>query len=116
MDERTERQRKPRKPREKFDSNYRIEVIRKRCTAVGTCMEIAPRTFDMDEEAIAFVADPDGNSDADILAAAQSCPVDAIFLYAKDTGERVWPLRDKRFPKKPDPADTLDAIDEGEPT
>jgi ferredoxin len=91
--------RKPRKPREKLVSSYNIEVIRKRCTAVGTCMEEASRTFDMDDEAVAFVSNPNGNTDAEVLAAAKSCPVDAIFLYDKATGEKVWPPRDKRFEK-----------------
>jgi ferredoxin len=98
-DDAGERQRKPRKPREKRISSYNIEIIRKRCTAVGTCMEEASKTFDMDDEAVAFVLDPNGNSDEEILSAAKSCPVDAIFLYNKETGEKVWPPRDKRFEK-----------------
>lgn len=91
------RERRKRKPRPTYDSNYNIEIVRIRCTAVGTCMEHASRTFDMDDEAIAVVSNPNGNSDEDILAAAQSCPVDAIFLYDKETGDKVWPPRDKRF-------------------
>ena len=91
------RKRKPRKKREKFVSNYTIEIVRKRCTAVGTCMDFASRTFDMDDEAIAVVSNPNGNSDPDILAAAKSCPVDAIFLFDKTSCEKVWPPRDKRF-------------------
>jgi ferredoxin len=94
------RRRRKRKPRPKYDSNYRIEIIGRRCTAVGTCMDEASRTFDMNDDAIAFVSNPNGNSDEEILAAAKSCPVDAIFLYDKQSGERVWPLRDKRFDKQ----------------
>jgi hypothetical protein len=51
----------------------------------------------MDDDAVAFVSNPNGNSDPEILAAARSCPVDAIFLFDKATGDRVWPTRDKRF-------------------
>jgi ferredoxin len=94
---RPERKRKPRKKRPKYNSNYRIEIVRRRCTAVLTCMEHAGRTFDLDDDAIAVVVNPNGDSDENILAAAQSCPVDAIFLYDKTTGEKVWPPRDKRF-------------------
>lgn len=98
MDEQESPERKRRRPRrEKTPSSYRIEIVRKRCTAVGTCMEHASRTFDMDDEAIAVVVDPDGNRDEDVLEAARSCPVDAIFLYDKATGDKVWPPRDKRF-------------------
>ncbi len=96
------RKRKPRKKRPKFVSNYNIEIIRKRCTAVLTCMDHAGRTFDMDDDAVAFVLDPNGNSDPDILEAAKSCPVDAIFLYDKTTGDKVWPPRDKRFERNDD--------------
>lgn len=95
-----ERKRKPRKRRERTPSSYNIEIIRKRCTAVGTCMDHAGRTFDMDDDAVAVVVDPDGNTDEELLAAAQSCPVDAIFLYHKETGEKVWPPRDKRFERE----------------
>jgi ferredoxin len=91
------RRRKKRKPRPVYNSNYDIEIVRRRCTAIGTCMDEASRTFDMDDEAVAFVTNANGNSDEEILAAAKSCPVDAIFLKDKTTGERVWPLRDKRF-------------------
>ena len=91
--------RRKRPARERVPSLYRIEILRKRCTGVGTCMEIASRTFDMDDEAVAVVRDPDGNTSEQLLAAAQSCPVDAIFLYDKESGEKVWPPRDKRFTK-----------------
>lgn len=99
---RRRRRRRKRKKRPKYDSDYRIEIVRPRCTAVMTCMEEASRTFDLDDDAVAVVVDPNGNSDEEILAAAKSCPVDAIFLYDKRSGEKVWPPRDKRFPKDDD--------------
>jgi len=94
------RRRKPRKPKVVHPEKYRIEIVRRRCTAVGTCMDFAGKTFDMDDDAVAFVSKVNGNSPEDILAAAKSCPVDAIFLYDIETGEKVWPPRDKRFPKE----------------
>ena len=45
----------------------------------------------MDDESIATVTNPDGNTPEEILAAAQSCPVDAIILTDAATGEKVWP-------------------------
>lgn len=107
------RRRRKRKPRPTYNSNYTIEIIRPRCTAVGTCMEHASRTFDMDDEAVAFVSDPNGNSDADILEAAKSCPVDAIFLFDKTTGDKVWPPRDKRFERGVGDITEQDDSDEG---
>lgn len=98
-DESDERRRRPRRPRVEHPHVYDIEIIRPRCTAVATCMEIASKTFDLDDEAVAFVSKVNGNSPDDILEAAKSCPVDAIFLTHRETGERVWPPRDKRFEK-----------------
>ena len=45
----------------------------------------------MDDEDIAVVKDPEGDSPEDILAAAQGCPTDAITLHDEETGEKVWP-------------------------
>ena len=61
---------------------------------------VASVPFDLDDDAVAIVVNPNGNSDEDILAAAKSCPVDAIILTHKETGERIWPLREKRFERK----------------
>lgn len=72
-------------------SRYRIEIIRRRCTGVGTCIEHAPRTFEIDDDAVAFVRKPNGDVDEKIFAAAESCPTLAIHLYDAETGERVWP-------------------------
>lgn len=83
---------KRRKPRPVYISALDIEVVRRQCTGVMTCMEQASRTFDLDEDAVAIVINPNGNSDDDILAAAKSCPMDAIVLRKKGTGEQIWPL------------------------
>lgn len=67
-----------------------VEVIREKCIGAASCVALAPETFEMDPEAKAIVKDQHGNSDADILAAAQSCPVNAIIL--KDAaGKQIWP-------------------------
>lgn len=94
------RRKKRRAKRPVYDSSMRIEIIRKRCTAVGTCMDEASRTFDMDDDAVAFVVNPNGNSDEEIMAAAKSCPVDAILLFDKASGEKLWPPREKRFERE----------------
>lgn len=76
-------------------SAYRVEIVRRRCTGVGTCVEHAPRVFDIDDDAVAIVRSPNGNPDEKILAAAQACPTDAIVLYEIATGTQVWPLPKK---------------------
>lgn len=72
-------------------AKYKIEVDRDLCVGDGACVNEAPQTFEMDDESIAIVRDPAGNSPDEILAAAQSCPVDAIILTDAETGEKVWP-------------------------
>jgi ferredoxin len=72
-------------------SAYRVEIIRRRCTGVGTCMEVAPRTFDLDDDAVAYVRKPNGDDDAKILEAARACPKDAIVIYDATTGDKLYP-------------------------
>lgn len=72
-------------------AKYKIEIDRDLCVGDGACCNEAPETLEMDDESIAVVKNEDGNSPDEILAAAQCCPVDAIILTDKDTGEKVWP-------------------------
>lgn len=72
-------------------SKYKIEIDRELCIGDGACCGEAPNTFEMDDENIAVVTDSDGHTDEEIMQAAQVCPVDAIILTDKETGEKVWP-------------------------
>jgi ferredoxin len=72
-------------------AKYKIEVDRDTCIGDELCCSEAPNTFEMDDEDIAVVKDGNGDSAEDILAAAESCPVDAICLRDQDTGEQVYP-------------------------
>ncbi len=69
----------------------KITVIRDLCIAAGTCLVLAPNTFDLDSENIAIIKDPVGDTAAAIIAAAKSCPTLAILIDDADTGERIWP-------------------------
>ena len=75
------------------DSIYNIEVIRKRCVGDGSCCDVAPYVFDMDDDACAIILDPPirPTPDEKILRAAKVCPVDAIILKVKATGEQLVP-------------------------
>lgn len=81
----------PRRKRVKTPSPYTIEVLRPRCTGIGACFDEAPRTFDLDDDAVAIVMDPDGDAGDKQLAAAMACPRDAIVLRDRETGAQVWP-------------------------
>ena len=72
-------------------AKYKIEIDRDTCTGDTLCVEEAPGTFELDDEEIAVVIDPEGDDPDTILAAAEACPVEAIILYDADTGAKVWP-------------------------
>lgn len=72
-------------------AKYKIEIDRELCIGDQACCAEAPNTLEMDDENIAIVTDPDGDSPDEILASAKICPVDAIKLVDLTTNEQVWP-------------------------
>lgn len=68
----------------------KIKIKREKCISVASCVALAPDTFELDDEGIAIVKKEDGNTRETIIAAAQSCPTKAIYLY-EDDGRRIWP-------------------------
>ena len=68
----------------------KIEIDREACTSVGTCLAVAPNTFELDDEGIAIIKNPTGEDEATILQAAQSCPVNAIII-TDDDGKQIHP-------------------------
>jgi len=68
----------------------KVKVDRELCTSVATCVEVAPNTFELDDEGIAVVKNDKGDAEATILQAAKSCPVNAIFVY-DDNGKQIYP-------------------------
>lgn len=71
---------------------YQVKVIRDKCIGAASCVAIAPKVFELDEENIATVISQDGNDDDTKLLAAQSCPTAAIIVTNTETGEQVWPI------------------------
>ena len=57
-----------------------IRVDPDRCMGSGNCSYWAPRTFDLGDDGIAVVIDPDGDPEQTIILAAQGCPTQAIFV------------------------------------
>lgn len=68
----------------------RIVVDRELCIGAASCLALAAKTFELDAENKAVVKEPVGDSHEDIMAAAVSCPTNAIFLY-DETGNQVYP-------------------------
>jgi ferredoxin len=66
---------------------YRIEVDEDLCAGSGICAIAAPDYFEMDEAHVARPLRPVTDASAEVLAAAENCPLDAIAVYDADTGE-----------------------------
>ncbi len=68
----------------------KIKIIREKCISAGTCVAIAPSTFELDDEGKVILKDPKGDDEQTIIDAAKSCPTQAIEIY-DDEGKQVVP-------------------------
>lgn len=68
----------------------RIVVDREACIGAQSCVVVAPGVFQMDDQNLAYVVDPDSHDEDTVLLAAQSCPVLAIRLYDEE-GNQIFP-------------------------
>jgi ferredoxin len=64
-----------------------INIDRETCIGSGNCSFWAPATFDLDDEGIAIVLDPDGDPEDKVVQAANGCPTNSISVM-KD-GEKL---------------------------
>jgi ferredoxin len=64
-----------------------IRIDREACMGSGNCSFWAPGVFDLDDEGIAIVLDPEGGPRDKTVLAAQGCPTQAITLI--EDGEKV---------------------------
>ena len=69
----------------------KITVDRDECIGDGLCAEEAPKTFELDDDAKAVVLEDSTDQRECILEAGKVCPVDAIIIEDKDTGEKLCP-------------------------
>lgn len=68
----------------------RIVVDRVKCIGANSCVAVAPGVFQLDDENLAYVTDPESTDDDTIRLAAESCPVLAVLLY-DETGKQLFP-------------------------
>ena len=70
----------------------RATVDREECIGDGSCENIAPRYFELDDEGLArAVKNPVAEEDeAVVREAAEACPVDAITLEDEE-GSQIYP-------------------------
>jgi ferredoxin len=65
----------------------KIEINRDACMGSGNCGFWAAGVFDLDDDGIAVVVDPEAASEEKIILAGQGCPTQAISI-TRD-GERI---------------------------
>lgn len=70
----------------------KIVVDRSACIGARSCVLVAERTFQVDDENLAYVTTDSSQYEDDdtILLAAQACPVLAIHLYDA-AGKKIFP-------------------------
>ena len=69
----------------------KITIVEEECIGDSACVDDAPKTFEVNDDGIAFVLD-DSTDDRDtILNAANNCPTEAIIVEDKETGEKLAP-------------------------
>ena len=70
---------------------HKIVVDRQACIGAQSCVVVAGKVFQVDDQNLAYVTgDLDSTDEETIKLAAQSCPVLAIHLYRKD-GSKIFP-------------------------
>jgi len=58
--------------------SLKISIDRERCMGSGNCAFWAPATFDVGDDNVAVVLDPDGDTEDKIRNAVDGCPTQAI--------------------------------------
>jgi ferredoxin len=56
----------------------RIEISAEKCMGSGNCLFWAPGVFELGDDGISFVVDPDAATDRQVMQAAEGCPTQAI--------------------------------------
>jgi ferredoxin len=70
---------------------WHVEVDRSVCIGSAQCVHHAPDGFHLDTGRQSRPADPETDANEKVLAAAESCPVEAIVITLLGSGEPVFP-------------------------
>jgi ferredoxin len=71
------------------EHGIRAAVDRGQCIGNGVCVALAPRAFALDASMKAIVLDTGEETEQTLLAAAESCPTQAIYLSVE--GGALYP-------------------------
>ena len=69
----------------------RLSVDHNVCVGNAMCTTIAPKVFALNDNRQSEAVHPEGDSLAQILKAAENCPVSAITVEDVETGEKLFP-------------------------
>jgi ferredoxin len=58
-----------------------VQVSRARCIATQSCIHAAPGVFELDEQRLSTVIDPDAEPLEAVVEAAENCPTGAISVF-----------------------------------
>lgn len=67
-----------------------IRIRRSDCCGNGLCLDIAPAVFALDAKNKCMVLDPEAETAAKVIEAAEACPCQAIEVL-DDEGDTVFP-------------------------
>ncbi|MFC1413104.1 ferredoxin [Streptacidiphilus sp. N1-12] len=70
---------------------WRVEVDRSVCIGSGLCAASAPDGFRLDSVRQSHPVQDEADASEALLAAAESCPVEAIALHLAGSSEPVFP-------------------------
>lgn len=71
----------------------RITIDRELCIGSAICVDVAPQVFQLDDESVATTKDPEAGTEAEMLNAAEGCPMAAIILFDEDGGQ-IFPVEE----------------------
>lgn len=72
---------------------YKVKLVRDICIGAASCVAVSPKAFALDDQGkVITVGTLPEVSDAQLLSAAQSCPVDAIIIE-DENGNKIWPKK-----------------------
>jgi ferredoxin len=75
---------------ERVTHGLRLCIDRSLCVGFGDCVDAAPEAFQLDDENIVILIDPERVDRDRLLKACDACPVDAITVWDVN-GEQLVP-------------------------
>jgi len=69
----------------------RVSVDHNLCVGNSMCETLAPKVFVLNDDRQSEAVNPDGDTEENILEAAENCPVSAITVVDAETGEQLFP-------------------------